>query len=255
MMYGLYLSAAGLQAEEYRQAVTANNLANANTNGFKRDLAVIQTRLNATKEDPMMAKYRMPVLSDQGGGVFASPTMIDLKQAALTPSANQSDFALQGPGFFTVAGDKPNEKLLTRDGQFLINNNGNLIMATTGRKVLDSTGSEISVNPTIPIQVLANGDIKQAGATVATLGVVDVSNPKSLTKIGENLLTVDDPKTLVAKDDATAVKQNAVESSGVDPMTEMVNMLEGQRVFEANAKMLTWQDGMLQQLNSMGRVA
>ncbi len=83
MNYGLYISAAGLQAQELRQQVTSNNLANAGTHGFKRDLAIMQARANAVDEDPRMAAYRIPVLQDQGGGVFALGNGIDLSQATL----------------------------------------------------------------------------------------------------------------------------------------------------------------------------
>ena len=67
MLYGLYLSAAGLQAQERKQDVIANNLANANVNGFKRDLAMVQARANAVNEDPAMAAYRVSMLENQGG--------------------------------------------------------------------------------------------------------------------------------------------------------------------------------------------
>ena len=80
MLYGLYLSAAGMQAQETRQSVISNNIANAETTGFKRDLAVMQARANAVHEDSSMMKYSIPVLKDQGGGVNIAGLGMDLTQ-------------------------------------------------------------------------------------------------------------------------------------------------------------------------------
>src|SRR3954466_6603719 len=112
MMYGLFLSAAGLQAQQNRQSVMANNLANAQTTGFKRDLVMMRERANAVNEDVKMARFRAPVTQDQGGGVLAASGGIDLGQGMLESTGNETDFALSGPGFFEIAGDKAGEKYL-----------------------------------------------------------------------------------------------------------------------------------------------
>ena len=112
MIYGLYLSAAGLQAQQARTEVISNNIANAGTTGFKRDLAVMRSRANAVDEDPKMAGYRMPVFDQQGGGVFPVNGGIDLSPSSLDKTGNATDVALTGSGFFTVQGDKPGQKLL-----------------------------------------------------------------------------------------------------------------------------------------------
>jgi flagellar basal body rod protein FlgG len=90
---------------------------------------------------------------------------------------------------------------------------------------------------------------------VAKLGLADVNDPRRLVKVGGNVMTVDSPDALTAVSDKTVVRQGQVEESGVDPMVEMVAMLEGQRAFDANAKMITYQDTTLQQVNTIGRVA
>lgn len=257
MLLGLYMSAAGLQAQEHRQSVTANNLSNAQSTGFKRELALIQSRLNAFHEDPAMAPYlpSSSALGQQGGGVQVLPSMIDMAQGSFQQTGNQSDLALEGRGFFSVSG--PNGKpALTRDGRFLISSDGTLITANGGHNVLDATGQPIKLNPLLPVLVSTRGQITQGtdANTGVPLGIKDVTNPRALTKLGGNLLTAPDAALRPATADTT-VRQGSLENSSVDPVIELVNMMEGQRVFDANAKMITMQDQTLAQLNTIGKVA
>src|SRR5437763_4339005 len=124
MNYGLYISAAGLQAQDARQSVISNNLANSMTTGFKRDLAVMRSRANAVVEDPHMRPYRVPVVDHQGGGVSIVGGGIDLSQSSLDTTGNATDLALEGKGFFTVAGPDSTDRLLTRNGKFIIADEG-----------------------------------------------------------------------------------------------------------------------------------
>ena len=253
MLYGLYLSTAGLQAEDYRQSVFANNLANSQTMGFKRDFATIMARQAAVNEDPRMAGYRVPVLAQQGGGVTVMPTRLDLSQGTLANSGNKLDLALQGQGFFMVQGDN-GKPALTRNGCFLLDKD-NQLATQTGQKVLDESGNPITLNPSMDIAIQTDGQISQDGTKVAQLAVRNVSDPTALQKLGGNLLTVRDGTTLDAAPAGTQVRQGATEASDTDPIIEMVNMMEGQRAFEANAKMITYQDQTLQEINAMGRLA
>lgn len=256
MLSGLYLSAAGLQAQEVRQAVIANNLANAQTTGFKRDLALMQSRLQAPEEDVRMMKYLVPSLRNQGGGVNAVGCGVDLRQAPLMETRNQTDVALEGRGFLTVKGDKEGEKNLTRDGRMLINTDGMLVTATGGRPVLSADGQPIVLNPQLPVTISSDGTISQGeDGSGVKLGLADVKDQKGLVKVGENLMKVSKPEELTEVPAETQVRQFHVEESGVDPVVEMVNMMEGQRAFEANAKMISYQDTTLQELNTVGKVA
>jgi flagellar basal-body rod protein FlgF len=255
MLTGLYISAAGMQAQEVRQAVISNNLANAQTTGFKRDLALMQARLQASEEDTHMAKYLVPSLRNQGGGVDTAGVGVDLRQAPLKETSNQTDVALDGPGFFMVKGAKEGEKDLTRDGQFLINNDGTLVTATGGRPVLSSDGQPIVLTPGLPVTIASDGTITQGDSGGVKLGLTDVKDQKDLVKLGGNLMTVQRQDGLQEMPAGTQVRQFHVEQSGVDPIVEMVNMMQGQRVFEANAKMISFQDTTLSELNTIGKVA
>jgi flagellar basal body rod protein FlgG len=260
MLYGLYLSASGLQAQELRQNVITNNLANANTAGFKRDLAIIQARANPAYEDPTMSQYRNSLLAKQGGGVIVQGGGVDLTQASLVRTGNATDVALEGRGFFVVKGESDGQTALTRDGRFLIDSQGTLVSATSGRPVLSTDGQTITLDPTLKTTIDTAGEVSQAApnaapTVVAQLKLADVSDPRQVVKLGQNLMTVDDPKALQDISPSTTVRSGYIEQSGVDPVIEMVNMMEGQRIFDANAKMISLQDQTLQQLNTIGRIA
>jgi len=256
MLYGLYLSAAGMQAQEVRQSIISNNLANAQTAGFKRDLAMMQSRLQASQEDPKMVPYAVPTLRNQGGGVSRSGVGVDLTQGPLEQTHNQTDVALDGRGFFEVKGAKDGEVNLTRDGRFLLNQDGTLVTAGSGRPVLSSDGQPIVLNPALPMKVMADGTITQGdGSTGVKLGLTDVADQKDLVKLGENLMTVSKKDALTPMSGTTQVRQFTLEQSGVDPIVEIVGMMEGQRAFEANAKLISYQDTTLSELNTIGKVA
>jgi flagellar basal-body rod protein FlgF len=253
MDYGLYLSAAGAKAQITRQAVITNNIANSQTAGFKRDLVIMQSRLNASYEDPAMFPYRLPVYGDQGGGVTAVSDGIDLSQSTFEDTHNRTDFALNGPGFFTIAGDN-GETLLTRDGRFMIDSEGALRTVAGGnRPVLNNAGEPVRLNPDLPLEIAHDGTITQNGqGTGLKLGITD-ADPKTLVKLGGNLLRSATPLTPASAE--TEVLQYKLENSGVEPMVEIVNMMEGQRAFDANARMMTYQDSTMSLLNTVGRVA
>ncbi len=264
MDYGLYLSAAGMKSQLVRQDVIANNLANSQTNGFKRDLTMMRSRANPVFEDSGLAGLREPVLENQGGGVFINNGGIDLSQGLLEKTGNTTDLALDGKGFFTVQGEN-GQKLLTRDGQFLMASDGTLVTANGGRKVLDASGQPITLDTELPVQIGSDGAISQGGPSAAggtgggaagvQLGIVDVSDPRKLMKLGANVLSVTSPDALAAAPAGTRVRQGSLESSGTDPFSEMVNMMEGIRAFEANTKMISYQDTTLQEINTIGKIA
>src|SRR3954470_16064638 len=121
MLYGLYLSATGVMTNAYRQDVISNNIANAETVGFKRDLALFQERRTERAERGLSPGRSNPMLEALGGGVFASPTVIDKSQGELEPSDNNLDVAIVGQGYFTVSNGDRGEVALTRNGRFIVN--------------------------------------------------------------------------------------------------------------------------------------
>jgi flagellar hook-basal body protein len=145
MLYGLYLSATGVMTNSYRQDVIANNLANAQTVGFKKDLTLFKERPTASEESPAHADWTDPLMDKMGGGTFAMPISVDTTQGELQHTGSNLDTAIDGDGYFAV--DANGKQRLTRNGEFLIDRDGNLVLADgRGEKVLDPSGKPIQLD-------------------------------------------------------------------------------------------------------------
>src|SRR3954464_4887720 len=105
MLYGLYLSATGVMTNSYRQDVIANNIANAETVGFKRDLALFQARRTALQENGLAPSRSDKLMESRGVWVFASPTVMDHSQGEMEKTGSNLDVAIMGQGYYTVSHD------------------------------------------------------------------------------------------------------------------------------------------------------
>ncbi len=252
MLYGLWLSAGGLQVNQHRQAVIANNLANLNTTGFKRDLAIFRERLIEAERGLGAMRFRNDLLDDMSGGTWLKPTATDYTQAPLL-QGGPLDVAIQGDGFFTIQDGQ--ETRYTRDGRFTLDPNGNLVTVAGGHAVLDRAGQPIHVGEARPegIRIESAGRISIGDREVATLGVVDFADRSLLQKVGQNLF---DGRNAEASPATGRLVQGFTEASGVEPTTELVQMIEAARLYQMNATMISYQDGMLgRTVNDVGRVA
>ena len=240
MLYGMYVSAAGAMANSYRQDVVANNLANAETVSFKRDLALMQARRTEAAQSGQ-SRFTTAMLEGIGGGVFALPTHTDFAPASLDKTDRSYDLALAGEGFFQVRnGSQIN---YTRDGHFSHDQQDQFVTFTEQLPVLDQAGNPIVIDPNLRIYVNAAGTVSQNGEPVATLAVVDFDDTTKLKKRGGNFYTLSgeqEPRRV-----QTAVRQGFLEGSGVNPITELVEMMKTQRMFQANVNMLQIQDQTL----------
>jgi flagellar basal-body rod protein FlgF len=251
MPYGLYLSAEGAQAQIQRLEVITNNLANVDTVGFKRQLAVFQARYaEATEQGEDVPGSGS--INDVGGGIFTRQTKTDFSAGPLKRTEVPTDMAVEGDGFFVVA--KENETLLTRAGNFRLTSSGELV-TQQGFSVLGDDGSPITIDPRLgPWEVTAAGEIRQGGS-VQTLAVVRPGSPGDLVPTGENLFR---PlaETTPVETDQRRVLSGYLEMSGTEPTTEMVAMIEASRAVEANINLMHMQDEMLSGLvNRVMRVA
>jgi flagellar basal-body rod protein FlgF len=253
MIYGLYLSASGVITNSYRQDVISNNIANAETVGFKKDLAILQQRPTAAQETGHENQTN-PLLENIGGGLLAARLAVDTRAGEYEPTGNGMDVALDGNGFFAVSsGD--GKMHLTRNGQFLLNRNGMLSLSNNpAESVLDEKQTPIKLDGTQPITIASDGSITQAGKTVARIGIFDAGNPAALQKDGGTLLSVPDGTALTTA--TPTVRTGFIERSNVDPATEMVELMDTQRQLEANANMIQIQDQTLDKLvNDVGKVS
>jgi flagellar basal-body rod protein FlgF/flagellar basal-body rod protein FlgG len=246
MPYGLYLSGAGADVQRQRLEVLANNLANVNTAGFKRELAVLQSRA-AEEIEQGTAHPGSKSLNDLGGGVRVRETKTDFSQGMMQDTGKDTDLAIEGEGFFQVSGEAG--PLLTRAGDFALDPTGRLV-TTTGREVLSADGGPIVLDPRFPVQVSAQGVVSQ-GDVAVPLSLVKPGSPADLVKVGENLFRPLDAVQEIPPAERR-VHQNMLERSTVRPVLEMVQLIETSRVYETNIRMIQHQDEMSGQL--LGRV-
>jgi flagellar basal-body rod protein FlgF len=250
MNYGLYLSAAALRVQEYRQDVLANNLANVNTVGFKNDLAVIRSRRPALQEQQLPSDMYVPVVDEVQGGLRLGGSYTDFSQGGLVETARDLDLALNGQGFFAVAGQVRTE--YTRDGRLTQDAQGNLVTVADGKPVLDEAGKPIRLSLG-DVSVDSDGSIRIDGEVQARLAVVRFTDPAALHKVGDNAFAADSD---AAEPSTAQVVSRHVENSSVDPTRALVSMLTGQRVYEAAARMLQTADTMTgRAVNDIARMA
>jgi flagellar basal-body rod protein FlgF len=244
MNYGLYLSAMGVLANSHRQDVIANNLANAETVGFKKDLALFQEqRTEAQLRGRSISRESNELLEPLGGGLVPSGTTLDLSQGPIESTGNPLDVAIVGDGFFAVRnGDR---LMLSRAGRFQVDRNG--ILATdAGHAVLSEKMNSITLAPGA-VDIGKDGTITQDGKTVGRLGVFSVPNPKLLAKRGANLMSYPDIERSLKTSDAQ-LRNGALEQANCEPTTELAALMDTQRQLEANANMIRYQDQMLSRL-------
>jgi len=240
MPYGLYLSAEGANAQAKRLEILANNMANVDTVGFKRQLALVQARYAEAIEQGLL-EPGTGAIEDQGGGVYVRQTQTDYSPGPLKHTQGRTDLAVEGDGFFVVA--KGDESFLTRAGNFRFDADGRLV-TQQGHAVLSDSGSPVAINPADPSwQWTTEGAIRQAGA-VQNLAMVAPGSLGDLVPVGENLFRpLAEPEPLAT--DQRRVAVGYLEGSGVQPTVEMTQLIEASRAFEANVNMLKTQDEML----------
>ena len=257
MSYGMYLSATGIRASSYRQDVIANNLANAETVGFKRNHAAFHERLNEAMErrEP---ESQDSLFDPMNGGLLASPTQIDFTQGTFDATNNNLDLALQGQGFFAV--QTPKDMKLTRMGQFILNSDGFLVSANDqANKVLDPAGKPIQLQGYRSHQLMidAHGAIHagQDNQTIGQVGLFDVTDRNQLVKSEGGSFSAENLQQLL-KPATTTVRSGWVEGSNVDPTHELTQLMDAQRQLEANANMLRYQDQAMGRLvNEVGKIS
>jgi len=244
MNYGLYLSAMGVLANSNRQDVIANNLANAETVGFKKDLALFQEqRTEAQKRGMSISQFSNGLLEPLGGGLAPSGTTLDLSQGPIEVTSNPLDVAILGDGYFAVRNGE--KTMLTRAGRFQVDKNG-ILGTDSGHAVLSDKLASITLTPGAA-DIGKDGTITQNGKTAGRLGVFSVSNPKLLTKRGANLMSYPDIERNLKSSDAQ-LRNEAVEQANCEPTSELAALMDAQRQLEANANMIRYQDQMLNRL-------
>lgn len=254
----MHIARTGLDAQDTRMQVISNNLANVNTTAFKRDRASFQTLAYQVVTAPgaaSTAETRYATGLNLGTGVRVQGTSRIETQGALSQTDNALDLAVDGNGYFQV--QLPNGQLgYTRAGNFSRSAEGAIVTAE---------GYPVSPGITIPegstaITIGLDGTVsaKLQGQTEATtLGQIQVANfpnPAGLQAMGDNYLTETAASGSASfgapgQDGRGKVRQGMLEASNVNVVQELVDMIETQRAYEVNSKMISATDEMLKYVN------
>lgn len=264
MVKGLYTAYTGMVNEQRRLDVLSNNLANADTNGYKKEGTTSQTfadelaiKIKDTSDYSIAKK-----LGTMSMGVHIGETYTDYSQGNFEVTDNSTDFALKGNGFFAISyTDKAGNTSVkyTRDGAFTVNRQGYLVtkdgdyVLNANDAVTGNANGRIQVDTTMPIVVDEFGNIYQNDQLVGTIGVVDFEDYNYLAKYGENLYDLVDGGTLIESE--AKVEQGTIEASNVNVVSEMVDMITISRAYQAGQKIINAVDETLEKaVNQVGKV-
>lgn len=241
MNRGIYTTSLGMSSLQRGLDVTANNLANSSTTGFKRDALIFQDTLQREM-------YANGGLGQSVGklGTGASPVeeYTVRETGSITGTGNPFDMAIRTPnGMFAVK--VGNETRYTRDGSFGLDSERRLVNKS-GYPVLDNNGDEITL-PAGQMTVENGGRILLGGQPVAEVGVFDLNPNSRFEKVGDNLYRATDGATAMAE---SPIAASSLEASNVNAIDSMLDMIKIGRLFELSQKNIQGQDELLQRLIS-----
>ncbi|OJZ21190.1 MAG: flagellar basal-body rod protein FlgG [Thiobacillus sp. 65-29] len=260
MIRSLWIAKTGLDAQQMQMDVISNNLANVSTTGFKRARAVFEDLLYQTLRQPgaqSSEQTQLPSGLQIGTGVKPVATERLFTQGNLQQTGNARDVAIQGNGFFQVL-MPDGTTAYTRDGSFQTDANGQLV-----------TASGYAVQPAITVPADAqsltigrDGTVSvttPASATPTVIGSLQLAtfvNPVGLQSLGENLYAETASSGTPAantpgSNGAGLLNQGYIETSNVNVVEELVNMIQTQRAYEINSKAISTSDQMLQRLTQL----
>lgn len=267
---GVYTALSGALAQSLKLDTIANNLANVNTPAFKRDQQLFNEYLTANEKPPEVIQVpRVPASIEsfydmQGGDksfVDSKGTFTDFSQGGLKPTGNTLDVAIDGKGFFEVA--TPNGVKLTRAGNFTLDGNGQLVtkdgmpVLRNGEPGADPASRTIRLDGNGAVTINDSGDVVQGTEIVGRLSLVEVKNPESLQKTGNSLYGFKQNMAPEMQNVANpSLKQGFVETSNVNIVQEMTDMIQTNRVFESTQKAIGAYDSMSDKLvNVVGKTS
>ena len=256
MIRGLYTSAIGMMTQMKKMDVVTNNIANADTLGFKKDGVITQTfteqlmkRLNDPDKPMAMT---VPRVGDLALGLAVDDVYTDFSTGVFRQTTADLDLALNGSGFFAVSTTDASGNVIeryTRDGSFSLTENGTLV-TNDGKVVLGENGT-IQI-PSGNITINDNGDVYSGENYVDRIKIVDFENKQSLRKFGDNLY--DTTAQSVEVPFEGKVLQGYLEGSNVKAVREMVDMITLSRNYETNQRAIsTMDDTLAKAVNDLGR--
>jgi flagellar basal-body rod protein FlgG len=261
MIQSLYTGATGMQAQQLNLDTIANNLANANTTGFKKNMIEFEDLLYQTPRavgTDAGSGTLVPTGVQVGNGSRVVSTAKDFTQGQLVQTGQNYDMAISGDGFFVVQ-QPDGTQAYTRDGSLKVDGTGHLV-TSDGMQVLSNFQSIPS--GTTSFTVAANGQVtmqsSNGGSQTYQVQLVRFANPGGLQNVGGNLY-IETPASGQAESGNPgtngygSITQGYLESSNVNIVEEMVNMIQAQRAYEINSKAIQTSDEMLSQISQLQR--
>ncbi|TKB54583.1 flagellar basal-body rod protein FlgG [Ferrimonas aestuarii] len=258
MSSALWISKTGLAAQDTKMTTIANNLANVNTTGFKKDRVAFNDLFYQVERQPggqIDQLNDLPSGLQLGTGVRVAGTQKVFTTGAMNTTGQQLDIAIEGQGFFQV--EMPTGELAySRDGQFYRNADGAMVTAGGLPLTPQITIPEEAVTVTIGTDGMVSAQM--AGQTDAEelgqITLVNFINPAGLEAMGDNLFSETGASGVAIEGVAGEqgmglLRQGSLEGANVNVVEEMVEMISTQRAYEMNAKVLTASDEMMQFLN------
>jgi len=241
MIQGIYTTASGMIPRINQQRNIANNLANLNTNGYKKSSIFLRQLITAQYAlDHAMGIARTEIPED---------LRIDFTQGNLEKTDMPYDIALNGVGLFRVR-DNAGDIFYTRNGRFYLDQNGFMINST-GMFLLNNRGEPIRIMGR-DVEIMGNGDIYEEGVRRDTIGLADfnANDYQTLYNLGKGLFSRPPAVNEIQPKPDTLVLQGYLENSNVEPILSMVNMIDGFRTFELGQKSIQIQDQTLQRVTT-----
>jgi flagellar basal-body rod protein FlgF len=237
MIKGIYTAARSLEQHMQNIDVIANNLANLNTTGYKREIPFSE----------VVNKY----------GDILIKKLSSQQQGEVVQTSNPLDLAISGKGFFTVKNNQGALEL-TRDGRFKISDEGFLV-DNSGNKVLGENG-EISLDETAlakdsTINISKNGEIKLGDKVIDSLQILNVNDSSQLVRAGSSNFSSEGVDSVPANENDFAVSQGFLEESNTNPMTEMEEMIKLNKEYESAQKVIAALDTSLSEANEIGKIS
>ena len=255
MNQALWIAKTGLDAQQTRMSVISHNLANVNTTGFKQDRAVFEDLLYITMRQPgaqSSTNTELPSGLMIGTGVRTVATEKQHTQGSIIQTGKSLDMAINGRGFFQIS-MPDGSTAYTRDGTFQINSTGEVVMANgyqldPGMTVPEDTLS-LTVGTDGSVSVLTSG--QNTPTIIGNITLADFVNPTGLQPMGENLFKESGASgsPVTGEPGLTGLGTiigGSLETSNVNVVTELINMIETQRAYEMNSKAISTADQMLQ---------
>ena len=240
MLRGVYTAGSGMIAEGYRTDTIANNLANVDTLGYKRDVNVtrdFKSELIRRISDEA-DQGEKPIIGRMGFGVITEANFVNHSGGPMTVTDNPLDVAIDGDGYFTV--QTPDGLRYTRAGNFVINANQEIV-TMDGYQVLGQGNVPlVRMDDQLPIYIAPDGVVYNGDQEVGTLALVNFDNKNRLVKQAGTMFMAQDGANEVQF--VGRVHQGVLEKSNVNAVQEMINLISSHRAYEINSKTVQTED-------------